>query len=94
MSRLTFDISAKVAHVGVPSTYQNIVFSETTRPIELKLVRALRGYFGPPMRPKNENCFSLVSSYYFVRTLAQVLKSGIDSIFTIAKVTKMCAKIG
>ena len=27
-SRLTFDLSAKVAHIGVPSTYLNIVFSE------------------------------------------------------------------
>ena len=35
-SRLTFDISAKVTHVEVPSIYLNIVFSETTRPIELK----------------------------------------------------------
>ena len=35
-SRLTFDLSAKVAHIGVPSTNLNIVFSETTRPIELK----------------------------------------------------------
>ena len=33
---LTFDVSAKVAHIGVPSTYKNIFFSETTRPIELK----------------------------------------------------------
>ena len=31
-SRLTFDLSAKVAH----SIYLNIVFSETTWPIELK----------------------------------------------------------
>ena len=35
-SRLTFDLSAKVAHIGVPSTYLNIVFSETTRPMEIK----------------------------------------------------------
>ena len=35
-SRLTFDLSAKVAHIGVPLTYQNIVFSETTWPIEIK----------------------------------------------------------
>ena len=35
-SRLTFDLSAKVTHIGVPSTYLNIVFSETTRPIEIK----------------------------------------------------------
>ena len=35
-SRLTFDLSAKVAHIGVPSMYLNIVFSENMRPIELK----------------------------------------------------------
>ena len=35
-STLTFDLSAKVAHIGVPSTYLNIVFSETTRPMEIK----------------------------------------------------------
>ena len=35
-SRLTFDFSAKVAHIGVPSTYKNIVFSQTTGPIEIK----------------------------------------------------------
>ena len=28
-----------------------------------KGVSALRGYFGPPMRPKKENCFSQFSSY-------------------------------
>ena len=36
-SRLTVDLSAKVAHIGVPPTCLNIVFSETTRPFELKL---------------------------------------------------------
>ena len=35
-SRLAFDLSAKVAHIGMPSTYSNIVFSETTWPIETK----------------------------------------------------------
>ena len=35
-SRLTFYFSAKVAHIGVPLTHQNIVSSETTRPFELK----------------------------------------------------------
>ena len=34
-SRLTFNFSAKVAHIGVPSTHKNIVSSETTRPFEL-----------------------------------------------------------
>ena len=33
---LTFHFSAKVAHIGVPSTHQNIVSSETTWPFELK----------------------------------------------------------
>ena len=35
-SRLTFNFSVKVAHIEVPSTHQNIVSSETTRPFELK----------------------------------------------------------
>ena len=34
-SRLTFALSAKVAHID-PSIYQNIVFSQTLGPIELK----------------------------------------------------------
>ena len=40
--------------------------------MHVKGERALRGYFGPPMRPKNENYFSQVSSFYFIRTIAQV----------------------
>ena len=35
-SRLTYNFSAKVAHIGVPSTHQNIVSSETTGPFEFK----------------------------------------------------------
>ena len=35
-SRLTFALSAKVAHIVVLSIYQNIVFSQTIGPIELK----------------------------------------------------------
>ena len=35
-SRLTFNFSAKVAHIGAPSTHQNIVSLETSRPFELK----------------------------------------------------------
>ena len=35
-SRLTFNFSAKVAHIGVPLTHQNIVSSEITGPFELK----------------------------------------------------------
>ena len=35
-SRLTFALSAKVTYIVVPSIYQNIVFSQTICPIELK----------------------------------------------------------
>ena len=35
-SRLTFALSAKVAHIVVPSIYLNIVFSQTIGQIELK----------------------------------------------------------
>ena len=35
-SRLTFDLSAKTAHIGVPSIYLNIAFLETIGPIDLK----------------------------------------------------------
>ena len=35
-SRLTFNFSAKVAHIGVPSIHQNIVSTETTGPFQLK----------------------------------------------------------
>ena len=33
---LTFSLSATVAHIVVPSIYQNIVFSQTIRLIEIK----------------------------------------------------------
>ena len=35
-SRLTFALSAKVAHIVVISVYENIVFSQTIGAIELK----------------------------------------------------------
>ena len=55
---------------------------------------ALRGYFGPPVRPKLKVAFLPVSFYWFIRTIAKVLKSGINLTLTIAIVTKMAAKIG
>ena len=58
----------------------------------MKELLALSSYFGPPMRPKNENCFSPISSYQLIRTIAQVI--GINLTFTIDKVTKTAAKIG
>ena len=35
-SRLIFALLAKVAYIGVPSTFQNIVFSDNSWPIEIK----------------------------------------------------------
>ena len=35
-SRLTFDLSAKAAHIRIPSIYIDIFFSETIGPIELE----------------------------------------------------------
>ena len=37
MSRMTFDLSLNVSHIGDPKIYQNSVFSQTISPIELKL---------------------------------------------------------
>ena len=68
--------------------------TETSCPFKIKELRALRGIFGPPMRPKNEIRFSSNSSYKFIRTMAQVYKSDISLTFTVAMVTKMAAKIG
>ena len=59
-----------------------------------KELHALRGYFGPPMRPKIEIPFSPNSSYWFIRTMTQVYKSDISLTFTVAMVTKMAAKTG
>ena len=36
-SRLIFDLSAKVAYIGVKSTYQNIFFLDNWWPIETKI---------------------------------------------------------
>ena len=35
-TRLTLALSAKVAHIVVPSIYYNFVFSQTIGPIEIK----------------------------------------------------------
>ena len=48
----------------------------------------------PPLEPKNENCFSPISSYLLCRRITQVKKSGIYSNFTVVIVTKMATKIG
>ena len=62
--------------------------------MQKKGVCALRGYFGPPMRQKNEIHFSPNSSYWFIRTMTQVYKSDISKTFTVAMLTKMAAKTG
>ena len=57
-----------------------------------KELRALRGSFVPPRRPKNEIRFSSNSYYWFIRTMNQVYKSDISLTFTFAMVTKMAIK--
>ena len=42
------------------------------------------------MRSKNKSCSLQVSSYWFIWTKAKVWRSGIDSTFTVAMVTKNC----
>ena len=64
------------------------------REIISKELHLFRGYVGPTMRPKNKSCFSQIYSYYFIRTIAQVLKSDINLTYTVAMVTNMAAKIG
>ena len=59
-----------------------------------KEVCALRGYFGPPRRLTNKNCFSAFSSHWFIRAIAQVYISGIKLTFTVAMVTRKATKIG
>ena len=64
-------------------------------PDDTKELCAFRGYFGPPMKLKNKDSFSSVSSYKFIKTIAQMLKYGINLIFTVAMVTQMAAaKVG
>ena len=46
-----------------PSTRPSVRVSVQKIDTVLKGGRALRGYFGPPMRSKNKSCFSQVSSY-------------------------------
>ena len=46
------------------------------------------------MSPKNKGCFSPISTYWFIRTIAQVQKSGIHLTFTVDMVPKLAAKIG
>ena len=43
------------------------------------------------MRPKNDNCFSPISSYKFIIKVT-VCKSGIILTITVAMVTNMAAK--
>ena len=49
--------------VSGPPTTVGMMGMSSQNLYNMKGVRALRGYFGPPMRPKNENCLSQVSSY-------------------------------
>ena len=43
---------------------------------------SIKGLFWPPLEPKTESCFSPISSYWFIRRIAQVKNSGIYFTFT------------
>ena len=58
----SYEIHAKIQILYFFMAGLGIVLSETIRPIELEL-HVFRGYFGPPMRQKNEIPFSTNSSY-------------------------------
>ena len=59
-----------------------------------KELRALRCFFGPPMRQPIEIRFSPNSFYKFIRTMAQVYNYDISFTLTVAVVAKMATKIG
>ena len=47
-----------------------------------KIGTCIKGLFWPPLEPETESCFSPISSYWFIRRIAQVNKSGIYFTFT------------
>ena len=50
------DLSAKVVYIGVRLIYQNIVFSETTRPIESKKVGKGQEWIQSYITPDPRHC--------------------------------------
>ena len=60
----------------------------------IKGVRALRGYFGPLLSKKTENCFSPICFDWFIRRITEVLNFWIYLDFTVAMLAKMANKIG
>ena len=59
-----FTIYGCVDHLGYVTKIICLNFGELIiRSLPMKGVRALRGYFGPPLRSKNKSCSLQVSSY-------------------------------
>ena len=54
----------------------------------------IKGLFWPPLEPKTESCFSLISSCWFIRRIAQVKILAFILLLPVAMVTKMANKIG
>ena len=57
-----------------------LCFSYETKSVFLwrtKRGTCIKGLIWPPPEPKTENCFSSISSYWFIRRMVQVLNSGI-----------------
>ena len=91
---IRLNISLKYYDFGLNS-YRKNIFQDFPHKnaLGIKELRALRGFFGPPMRLKYKNCFSPICSFKFIRTIAIVYKSQITLTFTLAMVTKMATKI-
>ena len=45
---------------------------DTDHFLSIKRGTCIKGLFWPPLEPKTESCFSPISSYWFIRRIAQV----------------------
>ena len=62
--------------------------------LDWQRVMCIKGQIWPPLEPKTESCFSPVYCNWFIRTITQVLKSGIYFNFYRSYSNKMAVKIG
>ena len=53
----------------------------------------IKGLFWPPLEPKIESCFSPISSYRFIRRIAQVLQFHMETQNSSSHMTKMAAML-
>ena len=76
-SRLTINFSAKVAHIGVPSTHLNIISSETIRPFELKFrIKTSYGRLAKTYTNCTGHMTKMATTPIYVINLLNILFSG------------------